>query len=272
MFSSIYTNTHHSFTINEFFNKTIHLRKLPFFLSEVEIASFLEQLKQHSKDSSNNVRMDDGYFYPFPYSTIHDQASFDQNHPYFTSGADFHKKHESFSKDLQSKLEETLQVELHPLNYQGLDFSKFNCRILYAQKNGIDIHCENAFIPQLNPAMSSWMESILDLKNALSFLLVLQAPRQGGELVLFNQEWDDIEILIQHEPYADRHDTSGGMFKKHGAKNVQHFMFPPMEGEAILFRAAQIWHGINKIEGDNNRITIGCFIAKGLDGKYYFWA
>lgn len=120
--------------------------------------------------------------------------------------------------------------------------------------------------------MSTWMESILDLKNAISFLLVLQAPDQGGELVLFNQEWDDIEILIQHEPYDDRHDISGSMFKKHGVENVQHHKFQPVKGEAILFRAAQIWHGIHKIKGINNRVTIGCFIAKGKDGKYYFWA
>ena len=272
MLSSILNNTTQAFTLDEFFNKEIHLRKMTSFVSEKEITSFLNQIKQHPEDSSQNIRMDDGYFYPFPYSTIHDKARFDENHSYFTSGAHFHQKHTDFINNLQSKLEDLLQVDLHSLSYRGSNFSKFNCRILYAQKNGIDIHCENAFIPQLNPTMSTWMESILDLKNALSFLLVLQAPDQGGELVLFNQEWDDIEILIQHEPYDDRHDISGGMIKKHGAKNVQHFMFPPVKGEAILFRAAQIWHGINKIEGINNRVTIGCFIAKGKDGKHYFWA
>ncbi|MCO5233309.1 MAG: hypothetical protein M9888_06200 [Chitinophagales bacterium] len=258
--------------IQRFFDKEIDISSIQSFLSEDEISLFLAKLKSHPQDSTYNVRMDDGYFYPFPYSTIHDKASFDNSHPYFTSSEDFENKHKRLIDLLQNKLEEALGVELFPIHYGNLEFSRFNCRILHAKKNGIDIHCENAFIPQLNPAMTEWMESIMDLKNALSFLLVLQAPNEHGELILFNKEWDDLPILIGHESYEDRHDIDGAMFKKRGVENITHQSFPPQNGEAIFFRAAQIWHGINKIGGAQPRITIGCFIAKGKDGKIYFWA
>lgn len=136
MLSSILNNTSLAFTLDEFFNKEIHLRKISSFVSEKDINYFLKQIDQHPEDSSQNIRMDDGYFYPFPYSTIHDKAIFDENHPYFTSGEHFHQKHTDFINSLQSKLENLLQVDLHSLSYHGSNFSKFNCRILYAQKMG----------------------------------------------------------------------------------------------------------------------------------------
>lgn len=118
--------------------------------------------------------------------------------------------------------------------------------------------------------MSSWMESVINLQNAISFFLVLQAPQTGGELFLFNQEWNQISFPIRHESYEDRHDIEGNMFKKMGAQNVKYQKIMPFQGKGILFRAAQIWHDINKIEGNISRITIGCFIAKGKDGKIIF--
>ena len=43
-------------------------------------------------------------------------------------------------------------------------------------------------------------------------------------------------------------------------------------GDTIIFRAAQIWHAINRIEGAKDRITLGCFIAQGYDKNLYYWS
>lgn len=77
--------------------------------------------------------MDDGYFYPYPYSTIHDHSSFDNLHPYFTSCFDFELKLQALITWLHQQLEHKLATKLHPLiTDQGLKFSIFNNIFLYA--------------------------------------------------------------------------------------------------------------------------------------------
>lgn len=267
------TTPANSIEIEDFFSKKLRLCTVSDFLDNGLIDSFLYKLTAQLPEEGLTIRMDDGYFYPFPYSTIHDRNTFDKLHPYFRSASHFSEHYSVFTDLLQKKLEELFHIQLLPLiTDEGLRFSRFNVRVLFHQKNGIDIHCENAFIPQLNPKLTHWLESKLDLQNALSFYLVLQQPESGGELILYNQEWDKIRIEIKHESYQDRHDIEGGMFSKKGVKDIHYDKISPQNGQAVIFRAAQIWHGINKIEGNSNRITIGCFIGKGKDGKYYFWA
>lgn len=259
--------------IEDFFNKKLSLCTVSDFLDNTQINALLSNLNAELPEKELTIRMDDGCFYPFPYSTIHDRNTFDRYHLYFQSALHFSEHYSDFIEQLQKKLEDFFHIQLQPLiTDEGLRFSGFNTRVLFHHKNGIDIHCENAFIPQLNPKLTHWLENKLDLQNALSFYLVLQQPDSGGELILYNQEWDNVQIEIKHESYEDRHDIHGGMFRKKGIKDICYDKISPQKGQAVIFRAAQIWHGIHKIEGNTNRITIGCFIGKGKKGDYYFWA
>jgi hypothetical protein len=150
--------------------------------------------------------------------------------------------------------------------------SHLNTRILYSKKNGIDIHCENAFIHQLNEKFANWLKSKVDLDNAISFFLILQKSVKGGDLILYNQTWEKISFKLDTTTYEERHDINGSIFKNRNIDHVSYKRSSPNAGDAVVFRAAQIWQSIDKIEGSSDRISIGCFIAKGYDGKNYYWA
>jgi len=49
-------------------------------------------------------------------------------------------------------------------------------RLLYENKNGIDIHCENAFLNQLSDSFKLNISKKIDLENALSFFVVVKSP------------------------------------------------------------------------------------------------
>ncbi len=62
------------------------------------------------------------------------------------------------------------------------------------EEYAIEIHCENSFLKQLNKKMKKHLYETIDIENALSFYSVLQSPVQGGELMLFDKDWDDFKV------------------------------------------------------------------------------
>jgi hypothetical protein len=72
--------------------------------------------------------------------------------------------------------------------------------------------------------------------------------------------------------YEERHDLNGSLFKNRNKSEVTSSSYNMQKGDAVVFRAAQLWHAIQPPIGLKNRITVGCFIAKGRDGNFYYWA
>jgi hypothetical protein len=222
----------------------------------------------------------DGYFYPYPYSVVQgvEEEAEIMLKKYFTSAIvvnnDFIVKGiGNVSNWYQSKLEKLLKVKLINLKTEyGLEFAKTNLRILESAKNGIDIHCENAFLHQLTPGFAEWMKLKVDLENALSVFSMIQKPDKGGELFLYDLEWKNFEYKLNESSYEERHNIDGSFFSSRGIENPKRKSIELDNGDTVIFRAAQIWHAINKIEGNKNRITLGCFIALGYDNKIYFWS
>jgi hypothetical protein len=225
------------------------------------------------------LSMPDGYFFPHPYSTVHgaetDPEAFLEG--YFSMAAIANSlslpNAGNIADLLRKKVECVLGRPLNALSYNETHtFAKFGLRVLLAGKNGIDIHCENAFLHQLRPDMSSWLKAHVDIERAISFFTILQAPEVGGELVLFNKTWDEFSVKLDESTYEERHDLKGSLFTNRGAAMPTRHPYRPEQGQAVLFPAAQIWHCINRIGGGTDRVTIGFFVAEGKDGNHYFWA
>lgn len=231
------------------------------------------------RNDSLKVVMDDGFFWPYPYSTIHSGATdaglltqtYFQNAS-LANNTLLSSVGYSFADYFKQFISETVAQEVFPLHFHNDKFAYFGVRNLLAQKNGIDIHCENAFLYQLEPTFRSWLQENVDIENSISLFVVLQKPESGGDLILFDECWDNFQMKLGETTYAERHDINGSLFTNRQKPRPERMNISFQLGEGVVFRAAQIWHAIDKIEGNSNRITIGCFIAKGNDGKYYFWA
>lgn len=224
---------------------------------------------------------DDGYVLPMPYSMI--QTRFEATDPlaqYLQSGRLAQPVLEQvLTPPLIAQVQNSL-CALHtpppvpvPIG-AGQTLSRLNLRLLKAGKNGIDIHCENTFLKYLHPALKQHLYNTIDIENALSFVFMLQAPEQGGEFVLFNKDWNTAPVDSALQAYTHRHSTEASFFEELGYGKATHTKITLQAGDLIVFRAAQIWHSTNKIEGTVNRTTAGGFLAKSIaqNDQLYYWS
>jgi hypothetical protein len=267
--------------LNQLLIKELDVLLLSKWIEAAEIDSLMYEIDNGlDKLEKGKVIIPDGYFYPYPYSVVQgvNKEAETMLMKYFTSAItvnnDFIAKEiGNVSNWYQFKLEKLLKVKLINLKTEyGLEFAKTNLRILETSKNGIDIHCENAFLHQLTPAFSEWIKLKVDLENALSVFSVIQKPDKGGELFLYDLEWENFKYKLNDSTYEERHTIDGKFFSSRGNKDPERRSIELDNGDTVIFRAAQIWHAINKIEGNKNRITLGCFIAQGYDKNLYFWS
>ena len=262
-------------------SKKIDLIKLEAFVNLTEIGSIFNTINR-GLDNFNKVKLDipDGFFYPAPYSTVQGEdlhanevlKNYFKNSFFFNDGFSSNELG-NIHKWYIKKLEEKFNIKLVNLKTEfGLEFAKLNLRILQTGKNGIDIHCENAFIHQLIPSFSNWLKSKIDLENSLSVFTVIQPAAIGGELFVYNIDWERFKHKLNDSTYEERHDIEGSFFKARGISAPQKTTVALGVGDTVVFRAAQIWHAINKIDGLKDRITLGCFLAKGNDNTIYYWS
>ena len=227
---------------------------------------------------STQLTLNDGFFLPRPYSTVNEQFDDEQEalDCYF-SLADLAKSEFKFNQVLvadwfENQLQRVFSDKLRPLTYNQKSFAPFGIRVLTAEKNGLDIHCENAFLHQLMPNFRKWLQTKIDIENSISFVISLDAPEEGGELIVFDMDWNQFPLRLDTTTYEERHDLNGSLFTNRNKSNVNATGFQLQSGDAVVFRAGQLWHAVQPPKGSKNRITIGCFIAKGHDNKYYYWA
>ncbi|MBX7182153.1 MAG: hypothetical protein K1X82_08585 [Bacteroidia bacterium] len=268
-------------SLEDFYLKKVDLQSL----KNLTPALVCDELKQAiltlaQTHSNKKLQLPDGYFLPLPYSTINERFENDSEAvSNYLDTAGFVIENFKISSGqtslfqwFESLLHQTFQEKPSLLHFNNRSFAPFGIRFLEAEKNGIDIHCENAFLHQLAPSFRNWLYQQVDIENSISFFLVLQGPIQGGELVVYSIDWDSFPLKLDTTNYEERHDVNGSLFKNRNLHHFQTEFFPMQTGEAIVFRAAQLWHAIHAIGPGQNRITIGCFLAKGRDGNFYYWA
>ncbi|MEX2410861.1 MAG: hypothetical protein WD607_05715 [Candidatus Paceibacterota bacterium] len=277
-YKNIENSTIDKATLSSLFQRNTDIINIDNFINLNTADKLLSTLRISDKNEDNGYfRLPDGCFFPFPYSIIRgDQENATEAlNNYLSSNKAFSKRfftsEHAAANVIRKQIEQSGGTKLLCLPNQ-ICLSPLSFRVLFSGKNGIDIHCENAFLNQLDSEFKKNIYEVIDLENALSLFITLQAPEEGGELVLFNKTWENTQINVNETSYEERHNIDGSIFKNRGHTNIEHYMIKPKKCSATIFRAAQIWHSINYIGGNLDRVTIGCFIAEGKDGNIYYWA
>lgn len=245
------------------------------------VVSNVPMIENESVFAGKKIQISDGYFYPLPYAAVHADTEGQEEQwveNYFSTAKHFIAH---FQDILGRQLAENIFNIMNRagilkenilINANGQTFAPFNIRNLKAGGNGILIHCENSFLNELDSDFRSTLYDSVDIENALSFLFILQAPEQGGELILFESNWKEAPIKLNECSMLDRHVDSVQLFSKNGHETPSYIRFPAKSGDLIVFRAAQIWHTVNTISGNTNRISIGTFVAPDKQGVLRYWA
>jgi len=142
-------------------------------------------------------------------------------------------------------------------------------RIIHPLKCHIDIHCGNQFFNQF-PDVYQNLTSVVDVKNQLSFFLLVQKPDDGGELVVYDATWDDYEEgTVETQTLRSR---SGGEVSVNDPSMSREYL-KMNEGDLLIFQGGQFWHKVTEGLGSKHRITFGGFIGfDKSDETVFYWS
>lgn len=152
---------------------------------------------------------------------------------------------QAFATPLAHWLEQRFERPLLPLSLgNGHQLPSWALRVM-AEGQGIDPHCEQVWNP-LNLVETGRLAPVqFEPAFQLSYLYVLEAPAQGGELELFDRQGP----ATPDSPLALR---SCGLV-------------PPVPGELLLFNAGLHWHRVRPSHGPGRRVVLGGFVRLNRD-------
>lgn len=157
----------------------------------------------------------------------------------------------------------TNSYSIYPtIHQQNKVFSIASVRILEPGFDSLEAHIHQEF-PMYFPSYQAVSEQ-LDLSTELSYYIVLQKPDSGGELVLYDLQWDNTPAeMLQTNVFLTG-------IRSEDLEQYGQMLLNLDEGDVILFTANRIWHKVAAVTGQGReRITIGGFLARSHDTKEY---
>lgn len=142
-------------------------------------------------------------------------------------------------------------------------------RRLKQSTEGFPIHCGNAF-EKLSPSFYAHLRKTVETTDQLSYYIVLQNTEKGGELTLYNQKWSEEQSMRnQHEFNLD----NVQVFNSLEISTQNKMSLRPEVGDMLVYEGGNIWHKVEPILGNGDRITLGGFIGFNThQNEVYIWS
>lgn len=172
---------------------------------------------------------------------------------------------EWFADSFKTSREKISRIKLNPeMTYP---FPSGCLRLIPPGYGEIKIHADNNFYPSGSPVFENF-SSTVNLSNHISYIITIQKAEEGGNLVLHD---------IDQFEYAKLSQDGRSVIHNRTQKEYPISLFSSQEiianeGDLVLFSGGRIWHSVNKMKGDSERITYGGFSAIGQDKQMiYLW-
>lgn len=263
-----------SVSFSDLFSRRLDVLIVKNFLNEIEV----ESTKQNLKNLDNNLfTWHDNRYKSIP-PVFEALWSFQNLNDYFNY---CHNRQLLVEEKFKISLEKKI-LEWYCLNfgYDGYKISSIKLkpdlshpfptgsyRIIPSSYGEIKIHADNNFYPSNSELFSSFADEV-DLSNHVSCILTIQKANSGGNLVLHDIDYLEYDRLSANGLAVISKSTG----KEREIKDFKSYEINVSEGDLVLFSGGQIWHSVNKMSGENDRITYGGFSALSRDGKkIYLW-
>lgn len=238
----------------------------------------------HQNKDRNPAFTDVGYTYPMVFQEFSlrntNNDSFEQNKKtYFYDNKIFNDSTpKTIGFDLSKKLNDffkSLSVSRKVAVPSGMDkignYLFGNFRHLFPTGGLMSVHCGNFFGENFKLVYAHLCETI-NVVNQMSYFVMIQKPDVGGELTIFNLRWlpgqgktdfaEDEEVIL----------ADGSIIKIDKNPLIKSYKLAPEPGDMILFQGGNIWHRVEKVFGEKERITFGGFMGVDKDDStIYYW-
>jgi hypothetical protein len=242
------------------------------FLSQDEVDNVVEQLTQ--KGPFEGSPFGDILIYgPALYVSEADTQEYCQQATQFREYCRYLFRN---GRDFESRLQEVLSVmsggrEVMVLKSQdGSEYTPTTIRVL-EKGQFMGWHFGNQFL-FCTPGYKH-LKTQIDTTAHLGYFLVLSSAISGGELVLYDLEWDETEWNDTEMGGRKRNGTVNGKLIADVMENYQQMPIKPKPGSLVIFDDSRILHRVSTVEGNRRRITVGGFVAFSENGeKVYYWS
>ena len=137
-------------------------------------------------------------------------------------------------------------------------------RVMTPLSGGLKAHTGNEFINLHREDGLSYLLEISHLYNSMSYFIVIHEPDEGGNLNLYKLLWENTPESHKGFSGNQRDDSIFEQYEKVRIK--------PVIGDLIIFAGGRIWHKVDDILGQANRVTFGGFLAISKnENKVFYW-
>lgn len=183
-------------------------------------------------------------------------------------GVDAHHELETFFETISSG--KKVRVPAGVNGKGSYPFATF--RVLFSQEGIVSLHCGNFFQVAFDSFYQDLMEKA-DVFDQLSFFIVLQQAELGGELSVYNLRWQDGQHKTSHAENAEVLFANGSKVNVEKDKRITMEKLNPAPGDMILFQGGQLWHRVEQVLGDRDRVTFGGFMGYNKDrSEIVYWS
>jgi len=108
--------------------------------------------------------------------------------------------------------------------------------------------------------------AIEEINQQISFNLYLKLPKTGGELVVYNKQWEK----EKYNKYRLPDSIASYGYNEDLVKDVEYLEYAPRKGDLLFFNSRN-FHEVKK--GDDFRLSMSSFIGRKDDDKkeLYMW-
>lgn len=164
----------------------------------------------------------------------------------------FEPDYETTIENIFSQLSGGRKVALAHQN--GDAYLPAQVRFTYPDRGGIGLHKGNEFI---HLEGFEELHKIVQLRDCLSYFLVIDKPEVGGELILYDDLPEELTVSKKELDLA----------------SYQQRRYDPEVGDLIVFHGACIWHAVSEVKGSKIRNSIGGFIGLSHNNDaIHYWA
>lgn len=248
------------------------------FLDKNEVQNLLTGLK--TIEDNKLIHIEKGFdSYPMSF------AQFDQmverglltEENYFKTSNEFISTFNNhFKVDVLKKLNKvfgsiknSLPIYIPTANNDNEPYVPFTFRELFAGDGCLKAHCENLFYQEF-PSFFTRINKFSHPDNQLSFFIVLQKPKTGGELTLFDIKWNNKQKRINDHLIKMQNDD---VFEFDNETVLARDIYSLTVGSLVVFKGGEIWHRVEKVLSEPSRITLGGFLSFSHNqSKLYSWS
>ncbi|MEQ3656637.1 MAG: hypothetical protein ABNH00_12295 [Dokdonia sp.] len=173
-------------------------------------------------------------------------------------------------KDIVGQLSNAMLVSIPEGTHGKGSYNPATFKEMSSAGGELKAHCGNYFHKEFG-TFYNHLETSSIIKDQLSYFVMLRPSEKGGELTLYDLRWDEVKIRQSGDTVLV--DEKGKEHDLLDPKKVKRVSISPEPGDMIVFCGGQIWHKVEYIKGDTNRLTLGGFLSFTKDNKgLYIWS